>query len=396
MTSPQPPAPLRPALRAEWLLDERITFLNHGSFGAVPRAVFDEQSRWRQRIEAEPIEVLGRRMHELLTEAKRPLGAWLNMRGEDFGFVTNATEGVNAVLRGLDLRPGDELLTTTHVYNAVRQAMRNVAGRSGAAYREVDVPVPLASADEVVEKVTSALGARTRLLVIDHVTSPTAVILPVERIAAACAARGVDVLVDGAHAPGMLAGLDVPATGAAYYAANLHKWCCAPKGSAFLWVRPDRQAQVHPLVVSHHFGKGLEREFAWQGTRDFSSWLSVPAALGFMGALGWEAVMAHNHAMAVWAQHVLCERWGVRPLSPGSGELIGSMASVPLPGELGRLDEASAQGVQRRLYDEFRIEAPIMLWQDRAFVRPCCQVYNVPGEVQRLAEAVDQIRQGGR
>lgn len=398
-----PPMPLRPGLRSEWMLDERYTFLNHGSFGAMPRVVFEEQERWRRRIEAEPIELLGRRGHQLIAEAKRPVVQWLGMREEDFGFVTNATEGINAVLCSLDLKPGDELLTTTHVYNAVRQSMKHIAQSAGGAYREVDLPLPVDGVDPngaaapdgiaepIVAAVLGALTPSTRLLVIDHITSPTALLLPVQRITAACAARGVPVLVDGAHAPGTIAGLNVPAMGAAYYAGNLHKWACCPKGSAFLWARPDLQSRIHPLAVSHHYGEGFAREFGWQGTRDISAWLTVPAAIAFMEELGWDRVIEHNHALAVYAQRLLCEIWNVSPLSPLDGRMLGSMATVPLPGRLAQLSGEQVVRLQQRLYDTYRIEVPIVQWAGRCFVRPCCQVYNEAHDYRRLADVVREV-----
>lgn len=372
------------------MLDSRIAFVNHGSFGAVPRCVFEEQDRWRRRIEAEPIEIIGRQIFELISQSKQALGNWLGMKEEDFGYVTNATEGINAVLQSIALHPGDELLTTNHVYHAVRQAMKHAARRAGADYREVDIPLPIRSSWEIEERVTGAISSRTQLLAVDHITSPTALVFPVENIAAECARRGVDVLIDGAHAPGMVP-LNVPMAGATYYAGNLHKWVCAPKGSAFLWVRPDRRNFVHPLVISHYLGEGFVREFGWQGTRDFSAWLSIPKSLEFMSALGWEAVMKHNHAMAAWVQQLLCERWRVEPISPSDGSLLGSMATVPLPSPLDRLSEEQTMVLQRGLYYEHRVEAPIMRWNGRLFMRPCCQVYNVPGDYQRLADAIGSL-----
>jgi isopenicillin-N epimerase len=386
---------LRADLKSEWMLDPTITFLNHGSFGAAPKCVFVEQTRWRMRVEAEPIELLARRGVALLEESRRAVGQWLGMRPEDFGFVTNATEGVNAVLRSMELRAGDELLTTTHVYNAVRQAMKYTAGRAGATYREIEVPLPVQSPGQVVEAIVGGLSPQTKLLVIDHITSPTALIFPVEQIAAECARRGVDVLVDGAHAPGMVP-LDVPRVGVAYYAGNLHKWACAPKGCGFLWVRPDRQAGVHPLVISHHLGEGFSREFGWQGTRDVSAWLSVPRALQFMAELGWDGIMGHNHAMARWVQQMLCKAWGVTPISPADGSMLGSMASIPMPPPLDRLTEAEAMDLQQRLYTTHRIEVPIMLWGGRAFIRPCCQVYNTPDEYEQLARVIPALAGAAR
>lgn len=384
------PPPLRPGLRDEWMLDERIAFLNHGSFGATPRRVFQEQDAWRRRIESEPVEIIGRRHESLLARSRQAIGDWLNMRPADFGFVTNATEGVNAVLRSLRLEPGQELLTTTHVYNAVRQAMRSVADRSGATYREIDVPPPFQSPDQIAERILGGLGPRTRFLLIDHVTSPTAVIFPVREIVSACAERGIDVMVDGAHGPGMLP-LDVSAIGAAYYAGNLHKWACAPKGTGFLWVRPDRQADVHPPIISHRYGDGFAAEFSWQGTRDLAAWLAAPAALEFLGEIGWQAVRGFNHAMITAAQRMLCERWGVEPISPLNGSMIGSMATIPLPGKLSRLTEAEFRSTQQRLYSEFQVEVPIMQWGGRSYVRPCCQIYNRPEDFDRLAAAVPRL-----
>ena len=385
-----PPAPLGEALRSQWMLHDEVTFLNHGSFGAVPRTVLAEQERWRHRLEAEPIEILGRRQAELIAIAKEPLGEFLHMRPQDFGLVTNATEGVNAVLGSLRFSAGDELLTTNHVYNAVRQAMRHVAMRNGATYREVPVATPVQSAEQIAKTIIDGISDRTRLLVIDHITSPTGLLFPVEPIAAACAARGVELLVDGAHAPGMI-DLNIPATGATYYAGNLHKWSCAPKGCAFLWVAPHRQADIHPCVISHRYGEGLAAEFGWQGTRDASAWLTIPTALRFMSNLGWERIRQHNHAMAVWAHAMLCERFGASPLSPLDGSLIGATATVPLPQPLVGMTDDQAKALQQSLYTDHRIEIPLFGWQGAQHLRVSCQVYNRPADYHRLADVITAV-----
>ena len=382
-----PPPALRAGLRGEWQLAEGLAFLNHGSFGAVPRAVLDVQRAWRDRIEADPIELLGRQCAALINEAKRPVGERFGMRPADFGFVTNATEGVNAVLRSLHLRPGDELLTTDHVYHAVRQTMKLAARRSGATCREIAIPLPAASARALADAVVGGVSDRTRLVVVDHVTSPTGLVFPVGEIVRRCRERGVDVLVDGAHAPGMVP-LDVAAIGAAYYAANLHKWCLSPKGTAFVWVSPVHQADVHPTVISHNLDAGFADEFAWQGTRDVSAWLTAPAALAFLAELGWDAVLAHNHAMAVWAHQMLVERWRVEPVSPIDGSLLGSTATVRLPGRLAALDGPGQVTLQQRLHDEFRIEVPMIGWAGGAMLRVSCQAYNAPGEYERLGDVI--------
>ena len=357
----------------------------------MPRCVLEEQAEWRRRIEAEPIEMLARRGPELLAAAKRAVGSWLGMREEDFGFVTNATEGVNAVLRSLDLRPGDELLTTTHVYHAVRQAMRYVAGPGRGRVPRGGRAAAGGVAGAVADAVLAALSPATRLVIIDHVTSPTALIFPVERIVAGCADRGIDVLVDGAHAPGMLP-LDVPTIGAAYYAGNLHKWACGPKGSGFLWVRPDRQAARPPAGHQPPLRRGLRprvrlagharlQRLARRAPRACSSW---PTSAG-SGCGGTTTPWPSGPG------RMLCDRWGVEPLSPADGSMLGSMVTLPLPAALGRLTDEQARRLQQRLYTRHRVEAPVVLWGGRALVRPCCQVYNTPADLQRLAGAVLEI-----
>ena len=385
-----PPERFGRAIGAQWLLEEGVAFLNHGSFGAVPRAVFEEQTAWRRRIEERPVETLARRGNELIAAAKESVGAWLGMRPDDFGLVTNATEGVNAVLRSLELRPGDELLTTSHVYNAVRQAMKYVAGRAGATYREVDVPLPVDSPRRVAESVVGALRDRTRLVMIDHVTSPTGLVFPIEPTIRACGERGIDVLVDGAHAPAMLP-LDVQDLGATYYAGNLHKWAFAPRGAAFLWVTPEKQHAIHPTIISHRLGEGFAREFSWQGTRDVSAWLSVPRAIQFLADLGEQRVRHHNHELAAWAHRLLCRRWGVEPLSPPDGSMLGSMATVSLPGKLATMTDAGAEALQQRMYTEHRFEVPLHRWGGRWRLRVSCQVYNTPEQYERLLGVVERL-----
>jgi isopenicillin-N epimerase len=319
-----------------------------------------------------------------------PIGHWLGIQPRDFGLVTNATEGVNCVLRSLKFSAGDELLTTNHVYNAVRQAMKYAAMQSGAAYKEVEIPVPISSLGEIEDRILSAVTSQTKLLVIDHITSPTAIVFPVASILTACKDLGVDVLVDGAHAPGMLP-LEIEKLSPAYYAGNLHKWGCAPKGSAFLWIRPDKQAGIHPLVISHFLNSSLSQEFGWQGTRDISSWLSIPRAIQYMADIGWPRIMAHNHAMAVWANQFLCAEWNVGSISPIDGSMLGSMATVPLPPPLDRLPLEGVLKIQQQLHDQFRVEVPIMTWAGLNYVRPCCQIYNIAEDVHRLGDSVKKI-----
>lgn len=373
-------------MRRHFLLDPSITFLNHGSFGSAPAEVMAAQERWRRSIEARPIELLGRRVRELLRPAKEAVGRVIGCPASEIGFVTNATEAINAVLASLTFTKGDELLTTTHVYNAIRQAMRCTADRSGATVREFDLPLPCSGPDEVVDRVLAQISPATRLLVIDHVTSPTALVLPVARIVAECRKRGVQVIVDGAHAPGMLP-LDVSRLDADAYAANLHKWLLAPKGCGILRVRESLRSRVHPTIISHFYGQGFEEEFDWQGTRDVSAWIAAADAVAFIEAYGIDRMMEHNHALAVQAHAMLCERLGVEPLSPLDGSMLGSMASFRVPEAIRRRFE-TFEALMAHLYGVERIEIPAFDFGGRWLLRVSAQIYNEPADYERLATAL--------
>lgn len=384
-------------LAARWALDPHVTFLNHGSFGACPSAVLRHQAALRAEMEAEPVRFLSREIDDRLAVARAALGAFVGADPDDLAFVANATGGVNAVLRSLSLAPGDELLTTDHAYGACRNTLEFVADRAGARVVVAALPFPVGSPDEIVEAVTARVTERTRLALLDHVTSPTALVLPVARLAAALGARGVDVLVDGAHAPGMVP-LDVRGLGVAYYAGNCHKWLCAPKGSAFLWVRRDRQAAIRPLTISH--GASAARpdrsrfrlEFDWTGTDDPTAWLSVPAAIEHVGSLlpgGWPAVMARNRGLALEARRVLGAVAGTPPPCPDT--MVGSLAAVVLPdGPAAEIGWRRPDPLQRRLFDEWSIEVPVISFPapPRRLVRVSAQLYNRYQDYARLAEAL--------
>ena len=390
-TAASPPHPLSTEIRSLFALDFSYAFLNHGSFGAVPRAVLEAQERWRREIEARPIEMLGRRSDELIDRGRRAAAKFLGARLEDLGFVTNATEAINAVLRSMDIRAGDELLTTTHVYNAIRQTMKYVASRGGGRMIEVDVPLPMRSGDAIVDALAKAMTERTRLIVIDHVSSPTAIVFPIQKIIELASKRGIDVLVDGAHAPGMIE-LEIESLGAAYYAGNLHKWVCAPKGAGFIWARSDRKSRVHPATISHHLGEGFADEFSWQGTRDITPWICVADAIECLNQFGWDNVRRHNHALATWAQQMLFETWAVEPTSPLDGSMIGSMATVALPEVLRRFEKPELLAAM--LYERHRIEVPVLDWGGRWWVRVSCQLYNMAEDYERLARAVIDAASG--
>jgi isopenicillin-N epimerase len=388
-----------------WRLDPSITFLNHGSFGACPGDVLAVQADFRDRLEREPVAFLDRELPRLLDATRDAVGAFLGADPAGLVFVPNATTGVNAVLRSLRLGPGDELLTCDHEYNAILATLRAVAERDGARVVVAPIPFPIGGDDETVDAILAAVTPRTRLAVLSHVTSPTAIVLPIERLVRELEGRGVDTLVDGAHAPGMLP-VRLDDLGAAYYTGNGHKWLCAPKGSAFLWVRADRRAGVHPTVVSH--GANDPRptrprytlEFDWVGTTDPTPILALPAAIDWVGRLdpgGWPAVMSTNHALAIAARDTLARALGVP--APVPDGMLGSMAALPLPGV--RTD-AAADALADALFLEDKIEVPLPRWPVRGarpsptddprlvLVRVSAQRYNERQEYERLGDSLRQ------
>jgi isopenicillin-N epimerase len=370
--------------RSEWLLDPKVTFLNHGSYGATPRAVLAEQDRWRARMEARPTAFMSYELPQRLREAASGLAAFVGGNGEDFGFVENATVGCNAVLNSIRLAPGDEILLTDHVYPAVRKAAAHVAARAGARVVEASVPFPLRDAGEIIEAVAARLGSRTRLVILDHVTSPTAAIFPVGELTALCRAANARVLIDGAHAPGMLS-LDVPAIGADWYVGNCHKWLMAPKGSCFLWAPQASQHDLHPLAISHGYRQGFAAEFDWTGTRDPSAWLAIPAAIDFHLRLGGPSLRERNAILAREAATRLAERWKTERGTPDS--LTGSMAAVRLPLR-GPASDERAQQLRAWLFETHRIEVAVVAFADALWARISAQAYNEPADFDRLAEAV--------
>ena len=383
-----------------WRLDPSIAFLNHGSFGACPEAVLAYQRALRDRMEDEPVRFLDMDLPGLLDAARADVGRFLGADPEGLAFVPNATVGVNTVLQSLRFEPGDELLANDHEYNATINAMRSVASRDGAQVTIARIPFPIRGPGEALEAILGAVTPRTRLVVVSHVTSPTALILPVEELVSALAARGVDALVDGAHAPGMLP-LNLDRLGAAYWTGNGHKWICGPKGAAVLWVREDRRERIHPIIVSHGANtpivdrSRLRLEFDWTGTPDPTAYLTLPTAIDWMAALpgGWPAIMAANHAMALAGRDTLAAALGIEAPAPDS--MLGSMAALALAAVP---DETTAKALGRQLLLEDLVEVPVGPWPVRAarpegaspqiLVRISAQRYNEAADYERLAEAL--------
>jgi isopenicillin-N epimerase len=389
-------------LASLWSLDPAITFLNHGSFGACPRAIVARQQELRAAMEREPVDFLWRNLEGPLDAARAEVARLIGAEEETVAFVPNATSAVNAVLRSLEFAPGDELLTTDHAYNACRNVLDEVARRSGARVVVAPVPFPIADPAEAVDALLSRVTERTRLALLDHVTSPTAIILPIREIVAGLNARGVESLVDGAHAPGMLP-LDVPALGAAYYTGNLHKWICAPRGAGFLYVRADRQEAIQPAVISHGYNtrragrSAFHDRFDWQGTGDVTAWLCAGDAIRWCASLfpgGLDELMRRNHDLAVAARSLLCDRLGLAAPCPES--MLGSMATLPLPGRFQTAGGTSSAVIERfdanqtRLFREQHIEVPFIRWgaPPRRWFRISAQAYNSLEDYDRLATAL--------
>jgi isopenicillin-N epimerase len=384
-------------LARHWTLDPAVEFLNHGSFGACPSHVLALQQELRARMERQPVLFLSRELESLFDEARAALAAFVDADPDDLAFVPNATSGVSTVIRSLRFGPGDELLTTDHAYNACRNALR-AAEQSGARVVTAAVPWPGTTPARVLDAVLGAVTPRTRLALLDHVSSPTALVFPIEALVRALAERGVDTLVDGAHAPGMVP-LSLRQIGAAYYTGNCHKWLCTPKGSAFLHVRRDRQDRMLPLAISHGYNSNrTDRSrfrllFDLGGTDDPTAFLCIAEAIRFLGRLlpgGWPELMSRNRALAREGRAILCA--ALRIAEPAPAEMIGSIASVPLPDSTAPLPQPGSlyDPLQRTLYDRHRIEVPVFTFPEhpRRLVRISAQLYNARSQYEHLARAL--------
>jgi len=399
---------MRPfAPETPWRLDPAITFLNHGSFGACPVPVLAAQRALIDDLEARPIQFLWREFEERMDAARLDVARFLGADPEGLVFVPNVTTGISSVLQSLRLRPGDELLTTDHEYNAILNALDTAAEDARARVVVAQIPLPIRHPEQAVEALLSAVTPRTRLAVVSHVTSPTALVLPIETIVRELDRLGVDTLVDGAHSAGMVP-VDLGALGAAYWSGNGHKWLCGPKGVGMLHVRADRRAMIRPLVTSH--GRNDARtdrprlwiEFDWQGTGDPTSYLALPEAVRVVGDLdpaGWPGVMAGNRALALAARDRIQAALGLEPLAPN--EMIGSMAALELRGVT---TDAAGEALNVSLYAGDAIEVPIAGWPvpaarntpdsnpSKVLLRISAQRYNEAADYERLAQAL--VRRG--
>jgi isopenicillin-N epimerase len=364
------------AVRGEWGLDPDFLTLNHGSYGATPRAVLVAQDEWRARLEAQPTRFFRETYPGAIRHAAGELARFLGAEGEDLAFVENATTGCNAVLRSLRLNPGDEIVVLSHVYGAVRNTVLYVCDRTGARMVEAALPFPRPLPDDIVAAIAAALTARTKIAVIDHITSASALVLPLAAIVTACHARGVPVLVDGAHGPGHV-DIDLTAIDADWYTGNCHKWLNAAKGCAFLWARADRQHDLHPVTISHGYGQGFLAEFDWTGTFDPSAYLSVTAALEFHDRLGGPALRARNAALAFEAARLVAARLGTE--TGGGNAVSGAMGLVRLPGP------ADGSMAMRERLMRLGTDTPVSTLDGAMWLRLSAQAYNELEDYERLA-----------
>jgi isopenicillin-N epimerase len=368
--------------------------------------VLAAQAELRARLEREPVDFMAREWEPRMDEARAALARFVGAEPDALAFVSNATSGVNTVLRSLRFAPGDEILVTNHGYNACLNAARFAAEQSGARVVVAELPFPLADPEEVTRAILERVTERTRLALMDHVTSVTGLVLPIEEVVRGLEARGVDTLVDAAHAPGMVP-LALDALAAAYYTGNCHKWMCTPKGSAFLYVRRDRQDRVHPLSISH--GRNANRsdrsrfrlEFDFTGTQDPTAWLAIPEAIRFMGSIfpgGWDELRARNRGLVLRGRAILCDALGIAPPAPES--MIGSLAAVPLPPgppSAASVLSLTVDPIMATLRERYRIETLASVWPaaPRRTLRVSAQAYNDEAQYARLAAAVKEILAAG-
>ena len=375
------PSPIK---SGPWMLDPAITYLNHGSFGARTTEVFEAQQRYKLQFERSPVDFLDRH-REFLLGARNVVADFVSADIEGIGFVENATTGIGCVIQSLSLQKGDEILTTNHVYNGVRKLVSHYCAEKSMLYREIDIPLPISTSDDIIQGIFEGLTNRTKVLIVDHVSSASAIVFPVDEIISICKDRGILIIIDGAHAPGMI-DVDIDSLAPDWYVANLHKWVCAPIGTAFVWTSQQWRSSTHPMTVSHWLDQGYAEEFNWQGTRDISSCLTAVDAIKIGEQIGWAKIRRHNHEMATWMHETLVSAFDVQPLSPIDGSLLGSMATVLLPAGSPRSYE-DCIALRDKIFSKNALEVPIFEFQGKGMLRVSAQLYSKPHDVERLVRA---------
>jgi isopenicillin-N epimerase len=391
-----PPAPAPSDLRSLFSLDFSIHFLNHGSFGACPRSVLAEYQEWQRRLESQPVLFLGRQLNELEGHARQVLAEYLHIPARCLVFIPNATYGVNILSRSLTLQPGDEILTSSHEYGACEYAWEFACQKSGAKLVRQPVDLPVESQHAILESFWEGVNSRTKVIYLSHITSPTALEMPVQAICGRARAAGILTIIDGAHAPGQIP-LDLEQIEADFYFGNCHKWMLSPKGAGFLYARPEVQELVQPLIVSWGYhatpvttrGSRFLDHLGWTGTHDPAAYLSVPAAIQFARRHGWAAVGQECRARLQETLEKICSLTGLEPPYPLDSDLYHQMAIAPLP------DGVDAERLKAGLYDEHRVEVPITIWNGRSFLRISVQGYNTPEDLDALVHGLQKLLSTG-
>jgi isopenicillin-N epimerase len=386
---PQTSLPTLPVAADEFLLRPGISFLNHGSFGACPQPVFAAFQAWQRELEEQPVEFLGRRIHSLLADARVRMASYLGTQADRLVFVPNATYGVNIVAHSLDLQPGDEVLSTNHEYGACERAWRFNSRRTGSRYISQPIMLPVESADAIIEQLWAGVTERTRVIFLSHITSPTALILPVAAICRRAREHGILTVIDGAHTPGQI-DLALDELGADFYTGNCHKWLCSQRPSGFLYARPEVQHLLQPLVVSwgwepnEAFLEPYQYMFEWMGTFNPATFLSIPAAIDFQAQHDWPAVRAACHALLLDASDRIAALSGQPQISPDTTDWWVQMRTIQLP-------PCDLKVLKARLWDEYQVEVPLGGWGGGHNVRVSIQCYNSPADVDRLVEGLKRL-----
>ena len=371
-------------LRDLFLLDPNVVFLNHGSFGACPRLVFDEYQFWQLELERQPVDFIQRRLKNLMLDAREALASYLGADIDEVVYITNATMGINIVARSLTIRAGDEVLTTDHEYGSMNRVWELVCQRQGARYVRSTVGMPAESSGQVVDAIWAGVTNRTKVLFISHITSPSALIFPIEELIKRSREAGIITVIDGAHAAGQLQ-LNLSQLGADFYVGNCHKWMMAPKGSGFLFARKDMQQMLEPLVggksAREDNAPRLPAEHQYQGTRDYAAFLSVPAAVRFMAEHDWTRVRQRCHELLRYARQEVSALTGLQPATPDSPDWFSQMGGL-------RISPCDGRELKRRLLDEYSIEIPITGWRDQRYVRLSVQGYTTQSDIDRLIEGL--------
>ena len=378
------------SLKKQFLLDPKVIFLNHGSFGATPQPVFLEYQRWQRELEKQPVEFLGRRFAQLMADSRAALGNYLGTAAENLVYTQNVTISLNIVARSLELGPGDEVLSTDHEYGAIDRTWRFLSKERGFRYINQQISTPIKSEESLIEEFWQGVTSHTRVVTISHITSSTAIIFPLKGIIQRAREAGIFTIIDGAHVPGQIP-LHLDSLGADFYGGNLHKWLCAPKGAGFLHARREVQHLLKPLVVSWGYesetpsGSTFVDEQEWWGTRDIAAFLSVPTAIEFLEKHNWNKVREECHELAREAQEKICKISGLAPLHPSADRWFGQMIAVPLP------HETDIEALKTRLYDEYCIEVPLIEWNGNKLIRISVQGYNTRQEIDKLCDALSVL-----